>query len=86
MSGTQVDMPIESEKSLRQQSGKGKRVVLVHAMTEHGLLKVEGANGPTVPDLPEGVEYETSEWIFPASSRGDYHKQMNNERFLSWVR
>ena len=74
------------EKVLRQQSGKGKRVVIVHAITKHGLLKVDGVDGPTVADLPSGVEYETAEWIFPASSHGDYHKQMNNQRFMSWVK
>ena len=77
---------MEPEKELRQQSGRGKRAVLVHAITKHGLLSAEGVEGPTVPDLPRGKEYLTSEWVFAASSRGDYHKQMNNERFLSWVR
>ena len=42
--------------------------------------------GPTSPDIDPNSTYETAEWIFPASSRKDYHFQMNHKRFYSWVK
>ena len=72
------------ENDIAQQSGKGKRLVLVHAISKHGPLHTEGARIPHVGDLPEGESYETAEWVYEAKSRGDYHTQMNSQRFLKW--
>ena len=69
---------------IAQQSGKVKRLVLVHAISKHGRLHTEGSSIPHKADLPAGETYETAEWVFEAQSRGDYHKQMNSERFLKW--
>jgi hypothetical protein len=68
---------------------KGKRLVIVHAMTRDGWLRD--------PDLPRmqskgkgSYEDQTpiadSEYIFPATDESeDYHKNMNSLRFIFWV-
>lgn len=57
-------------------------------MTEDGLI-YEKVNGKRVQGTKTGTikgDLNTSEWIFPATKgKGDYHTQMNNERFMAWV-
>lgn len=54
--------------------------------TEFGRVGKDDVPGPTSPELDPDEEYQTAEWIFPASSRKDYHSQMNHDRFYSWVK
>ena len=55
-------------------------------ITENGRVGKDHVPGPTTPELVPDEDYETCEWIFPASSRKDYHFQMNHDRFYSWVK
>ena len=55
-------------------------------ISEDGRIGKDDVAGPTSPELDPDAQYETAEWIFPASSRKDYHFQMNHERFYSWVK
>ena len=58
-------------------------------MTKDGLLYVKDSEG----QREKGTHTQklkkkkpTGEWIFPASKgKGDYHAQMNNQRYLDLV-
>lgn len=68
--------------------GKGKRLIILHAMTKDGLLHFHspGRNAqPLTNDVHES--YPSCEFIFEAAlDSEDYHKNMNSTVFMQWVR
>jgi transposase len=77
-------------------NSKGRRLVILHAITENGPLAELDEQGVPVDDLdwngdtPHPVERPdgklTCETLWMASSsKGDYHDNMNGEMFLQWV-
>lgn len=67
-------------------TGKGQRLIIVHAISEDGLLSVpdEGRLEDDTWELKE--EALTAEWVFVGKIRkADYHKNMNGDNFMKWV-
>ena len=91
-------LPTDKEKDpgISRKSGKGRRLIILHAITEDGPL-VERIDGIPVDDLkwkgdtphPEerGDGKKTAEALWMANSHsGDYHDNMNSDMFMQWVR
>ena len=67
--------------------GKGQRLIIVHAISRHGLAFANGVDGerPQPSEFDSGV-YTTAEMVYRAkSSRGDYHDNMDTDTFLMWL-
>jgi hypothetical protein len=67
---------------------KGKRLIILHAMTKDGLLHFN-PRGHNAPSLSNDVNdsYPSCEFIFEAAlDSEDYHKNMNSTVFMQWVR
>ena len=56
-------------------AGKGQRLIMVHAISVHGLAFAEDEDGERpVPDEFDSEIYPTAEMVYRVkSSRGDYH-------------
>jgi transposase len=65
--------------------GKGKREILLHAITQHGLLGGnESPNSDLSKRLAEGKE--SAQHFFMGGYIGeDYHKNMDDQLFISWL-
>eukprot|EP00048_Salpingoeca_helianthica_P009572 m.137437 g.137437 ORF g.137437 m.137437 type:complete len:612 (+) comp14898_c0_seq4:228-2063(+) len=64
--------PVSKDERLARTSGRGRRLIIVHAITKDGPLHVNN-------DL-------TCEWIFHSQpGLADYHKNMNSDNFMNWV-
>jgi len=77
-------------------SGKGRRLVILHAIAEDGPLTERFENGDPVFDLkwsgdtPHSTSRldnkKTAELLWMAGSHtGDYHDNMNSEMFMKWL-
>lgn len=69
-------------------TGKGKRLIIVHAITKDGLLYVDGQER-VLDDTWDLGDKETlsAEWVFPGKvKKDDYHKNMNGTNFMQWVK
>jgi transposase len=67
-------------------TGKGEREILLHTITKHGLL---GGHESPNSDLSKKLEkgHESAEYFFLGGYIGeDYHKNINDEFFVSWLR
>ena len=63
-------------------SGRGKRLVLLHAFTEHGWLALD----PTVHNDRVDQKVLSCEVIYEAEKAdGDYHKNMNGDIYMQWL-
>jgi len=74
---------------VRVGSGKGARFIIVHAISADGLLNVSGQERQELDteDLTEQDSSKTAEWVFEGPRRkGDYHKNMNGDNFMKWVK
>ena len=72
------------------QNAKGQRLILVHTITKDGPVAKRDESGyPIKEDAINGTteELPTAEWIFKAGTAlGDYHKNMDGEMFMKWIR
>ena len=86
----------DKQATVRKKSGKGKRLIILHAITVDGPLAEQDENGIYVNDLqwrgdtPHPVERAdgrlTCETLWVAQSHsGDYHDNMNSNMFMKWV-
>ena len=69
-------------------AGKGKRLIIVHAITRDGLLRYcpLGADNPPSPGEFDSSIHPTAEMVYRAkSARGDYHDQMDCDTFMMWL-
>jgi hypothetical protein len=78
----------DGDRHVERSSSKGKRVIILHAITKDGPLGGEDTTMKWSGDTPhpsEGVQ-TTAEclWV-SASNSGDYHDNMNSEMFMKWV-
>jgi transposase len=67
---------------------KGKRLIILHAMTADGLLHLEqrGRNASSITNVVSD-ECKSCELIFEGLvDSEDYHKNMNSTVFMQWVR
>ena len=69
-------------------AAKGRRLIIVHAVTKDGLLVGDAGDCSREIDTTElGRDYESAEWVYQADARlKDYHKNMNSTMFTNWVR
>ena len=79
LNGTWHDASQPIDNKVIRGTGKGARLIIIHAMTKYGLLHHSRKNGAI------GVE-ETAEMIWSADkANGDYHKNMDSTNFLLWL-
>ena len=79
-----------------RKNSKGRRLIIVHAISPDGPLTTYDADGNEVSDLkwtkdtphPQNDDNKlTAETLWIAQSHtGDYHDNMNAEMFMNWVR
>ena len=68
-------------------AGKGKRLIIVHAISIFGLAFANEADGerPQPSEFDSDV-FRTAEMIWRAkSTRGDYHDNIDCDNFLMWL-
>lgn len=88
---------IKGKENVGRQSGKGRRLVILHAITADGPLVERDVNGIPIDDLlwkgdtphPQVDPIDgkkTCETLWIANSHtGDYHDNMNSDMFMKWV-
>ena len=83
-----------SATEVDKKSGKGCRLIMFFAITEHGPLCEYEEDGSPIDDLnwrgdtphPILSDGHTAECLWMAnSSTGDYHDNMNSDNFMRWV-
>ena len=69
------------------QAHKGRRLILLHAVTKDGLLVADdSATGRDLDQTELGKDYLSPEWVYQADARlKDYHKNMDSDMFLNWA-
>jgi hypothetical protein len=84
---------LHGDKKVERPSGKGKRLVILHAITTGDFLCEYMDGGKGIEEGRYGgdgvsmVSRNTAEWIWPAKeAKGDYHDQMKGEGFESWLK
>ena len=83
--------------NIEKKSGKGKRLVILHAVTEDGPLAQTAANGkpfmrrscwnkdtPHSETMKDGEHTCETFWV-AQSSTGNYHDNVNSKNFMEWV-
>ena len=76
-----------SRNEVRGNASKGKRLILLHAMTRHGLLTApRRGRSSAAPSNVVSDEDLGCELIFEGLiDSEDYHKNMNGQVFMQWV-
>jgi hypothetical protein len=76
-----------STNQVKASPSKGKRLILLHAMTQHGLLTApRRGRSSAAPSNVVSDEDFTCELIFEGLvDSEDYHKNMNGQIFMQWV-
>jgi hypothetical protein len=70
-------------KLVRGDADGGRRLIIVHAITKDGLLHVPGVE----PTAELEQKQTTAELVFEShGSDGDYHRCMNGETFMLWLK
>ncbi len=65
---------------------KGKRLVIVHAITKDGWLRKAGSELQNPVSFLDKKEVFDCEMVFDAAhEEGDYHKNMDSDKFMYWV-
>jgi hypothetical protein len=66
--------------------GKGKRIIIMHAMTKDGLLEVEGVEPSNIlTELYHSCALIFDEVCVDGISPADYHDTINGEKFIGWM-
>jgi hypothetical protein len=66
---------------------KGKRIIIIHAMTKDGLLEVEGTEPSNIlTELYHSCALIFDEVCVDGVSPADYHDTINGEKFIGWMR
>ena len=85
----------ERTNGTNQKTGKGRHLVILHAITPDGPLCERDDTGYPVCDLlwkgdtlhPQKTDKLTCKTLWMASSSsGDYHHNMNSDMFMLWVK
>jgi len=75
---TWINPSDDKSRELAKGTGKGKRAIIFHAITKHGLLEKVEANGSVSC---------TAKKIWEAGkTEGDYHENVDGPPFQTWVR
>jgi hypothetical protein len=79
----------ERQKRVGRTSAKGKRLIVLHAISRDGFIASKARDGSFIREtaLEGDLKTEkTSEWIWPAKgSSKDYHEQMDGDGFMDWL-
>jgi len=66
---------------------KGKRIIIMHAMTKDGLLEVEGTEPSNIlTELYHSCALIFDEVCVDGVTPADYHDTINGEKFIGWMR
>lgn len=66
--------------------GKGKRIIIMHAMTKDGLLEVEGIEPSNIlTELYHSCALIFDEVCVDGITPADYHDTINGEKFIGWM-
>jgi len=66
---------------------KGKRIIIMHAMTKDGLLAVEGTEPSNIlTELYHSCALIFDEVCVDGVTPADYHDTINGEKFIGWMR
>jgi hypothetical protein len=66
---------------------KGKRIIIMHAMTKDGLLAVEGTEPSNIlTELYHSCALIFDEVCVDNVTPADYHDTINGEKFIGWMR
>jgi transposase len=66
--------------------GKGKRIIIIHAMTKDGLLEVEGVEPSNIlTELYHSCALIFDEVCVDGITPADYHDTINGEKFIGWM-
>lgn len=88
----------QDENTITRKSGRGRRLIMLHAITVDGpLAEIDAQTGFPIDDLkwrgdtPHSTKQPdskmTAELLWMAnSSTGDYHDNMNSDNFMKWVK
>ena len=85
---------------MNRKSGRGKRLIILHAITKDGpLAEIDEATGKPVMcqliwkgDTPhpapvkEGDKHTCETFWIASSHTGDYHDNMDSDNFMQWVK
>ena len=65
---------------------KGKRIIIMHAMTKDGLLEVEGVEPSNIlTELYHSCALIFNEVCVDNITPADYHDTINGEKFIGWI-
>jgi transposase len=65
---------------------RGKRIIVVHAMTKDGLLEVEGVEPSNIlTELYHSCALIFNEVCVDGITPADYHDTINGEKFIGWI-
>jgi hypothetical protein len=66
---------------------KGKRIIIMHAMTKDGLLEVEGVEPSNIlTELYHSCALIFDEVCVDGVTPADYHDTINGDKFIGWMR
>lgn len=65
--------------------GKGRRLIVLHAMTRFGLV-VKSGHSPPAPIPITGKPVFTAELVYEGADAEDYHKTMNADMYELWLK
>jgi hypothetical protein len=66
--------------------GKGKRIIILHAMTKDGLLEVEGTEPSNIlTELYHSCALIFDEVCVDGVTPADYHDTINGDKFIGWM-
>ena len=66
--------------------GKGKRIIIIHAMTKDGLLQVSGVEPSNIlTELYHSCALIFDEVCVDGVTPADYHDTINGEKFIGWM-
>jgi DDE superfamily endonuclease/Winged helix-turn helix len=76
-----------STKNEVRGDNKGKRIIIMHAMTKDGLLEVEGTEPSNIlTELYHSCALIFDEVCVDGITPADYHDTINGEKFIGWMR
>jgi transposase len=65
---------------------KGKRIIIMHAMTKDGMLEVEGVEPSNIlTELYHSCALIFNEVCVDGITPADYHDTINGEKFIGWI-
>ena len=65
---------------------KGKRIIIMHAMTKDGLMELEGVEPSNIlTELYHSCALIFDEVCVDGVTPADYHHTINGEKFIGWI-